>query len=30
VSPVSFVHYLSEESSGLLEIIIGMLMRVSA
>lgn len=30
VSPVSLVHYLSEESSGLLEIIIGVLMRVSA
>ena len=30
VSSVSFVHDLSEESSGLLEIVIGMLMRVSA
>ena len=30
VSPVSLVHYLSEESSGLLEIIIRVLMRVSA
>ena len=30
VSPVSLIHHLSEESSGLLEIIIGVLMRVSA
>jgi hypothetical protein len=30
MSSVSFVHYLSEESSELLEIIIGVLMRVSA
>ena len=30
MSPVSLVHYLSEESSGLLKIIIGVLMRVSA
>ena len=30
VSPVSFIHYLSEQSPGLLEIIIGVLVRVSA
>ena len=30
MSPVSFIHYLPEQSPGLLEIVIGVLMRVSA